>query len=647
LNTTSYSDGPHNLTVIAYDNAGNNKIISVIFYIDNTPPSLDIVSPAGGSWVGTYVFVNVSVSDEHSGVYAVELLVNGSSQGYYYPQNYGIYWNASDYVEDTYNLTVVAYDNVNNTASASIIVHLDKTPPTINVTSPANESCSIISVSVSAEDSGSGVERVTFIIDGNMLFNDTVAPYEYSLDTCSYLDGEHTITVIAYDRAGNSRTASVVFYVDNSPPIVEMIYPTEGDFIKGTVNITVSVDDFGVGVEKILFIVDGTILFNDTNAPYSYVIDTNTYDDGLHNLTILAYDKLGSMSSITITLFIDNTPPTVSIVSPASGSWVETYVYVNVSVSDEHSGVYAVELLVNGSSQGYYYPPDYDIYWNATEYAEGTYNLTVVAYDNANNTAFANVFVHLSKIPLDNMPPTVDAVSPTNKSWVRGVVNISVSVSDSGSGVAYVTFYTAGLPPILLCNDTEEPYEYSWDTKFYAEGIQHLVIYVVDRAGNSKQIILEYYVDKTPPAISTVYCPDTAVEGEDVKISATVSDALSGVSEVILSCYFVEEDVWENITMTAKGNNVYEATIPWELAEGSRTVQFKIIAVDEAGNVVVSQTYSYEIVSEEQPTEEGEQPPPEEEAPPPSPLGASWTLIGGIGAAAVIVIVLIVARRRG
>jgi len=363
--------------------------------------------------------------------------------------------------------------------------------------------------------------------------------------------------------------------------------------------------------------VSSVTLFELPNTVFLFVSDID--DDSL-----LEFFGVSISSSETLSVYsiMEAVPPVVDIVSPSDGSWVGTYVSVDVSASDELSGVYAVELLINGSSQGYWYPPDYDIYWDATEYAEGTYNLTIVAYDNVNNTASKSIVVHL-----DKTSPVVGVVSPANGSWVSGVVKISVPVSDVGAGVDYVVFGIYGQPE-LLYNDTVEPYGYSWDTRSYAEGKQLLVVVVKDKAGNYHCVVLEYYVDNTPPSISAVEYSSKVKGGEAAKINVTVSDARSGVSKVILSYSVDGGKTWTNITATAKGGDTYEATIPGQ--SKGKTVQFKIIAFDIAGNVAVSPIYSYKVVS-------GGLAP-----------GVSLNLTFGIGVAVAVVaaVVLVVIRRR-
>ena len=323
--------------------------------------------------------------------------------------------------------------------------------------------------------------------------------------------------------------------------------------------------------------------------------------------------------------------PVLDIVSPANGSYVGDLVDVVVLAFDNHSGIDNVTLFVDGVPVDYYEIPSlndqYLLYWDAEESVEGPHTLKVVAYDKSGNLASKEITVYL-----DKTPPVINAINPENKSWVGGVVEINVSVDDPGSSVSVVYFGAAQRygPLEILYNDTEPPYVYSWDTRTYAEGVQYIIIAVWDNAENCRTVILEYYVDNTPPTILAVQYPDRVKGGEEAKINITATDTRSGVEKVILSYSFDGGKTWVNLTATAKSGDVYEAVVPGQTA--GTTVQFKIIAIDEAGNIAVSQTYSYEVVSK---------------VALPSALGASWTLIGGIGAAAVIVAVLIVARRRG
>ena len=60
-----------------------------------------------------------------------------------------------------------------------------------------------------------GVTKVEFYIDGSKVGEDTVSPYEYEWDTTQYANGTHSITVKAYDNAGNVGSASIIVNVQN------------------------------------------------------------------------------------------------------------------------------------------------------------------------------------------------------------------------------------------------------------------------------------------------------------------------------------------------------------------------------------------------------------------------------------------------
>jgi hypothetical protein len=69
-------------------------------------------------------------------------------------------------------------------------------------------------ITVSASDD-TGIEKVEFYIDGNLLYNDTEAPYEWSFKKInkvrSLLMKTHILEVRVYDDAGKQSSASLQF----------------------------------------------------------------------------------------------------------------------------------------------------------------------------------------------------------------------------------------------------------------------------------------------------------------------------------------------------------------------------------------------------------------------------------------------------
>ena len=82
----------------------------------------------------------------------------------------------------------------------------------------------------------------------------------------------------------------------------------------------------------------------------------------------------------------DNTPPTVSITSPASGATVAGTTNVTASAADNR-GVTAVRFFVDGAFLAQDAAAPYSVPWDTTAVADGPHTLTATAHDAAGNQA--------------------------------------------------------------------------------------------------------------------------------------------------------------------------------------------------------------------------------------------------------------------
>jgi hypothetical protein len=103
----------------------------------------------------------------------------------------------------------------------TVNVQNDTSAPAVSVTAPANGATVSGSVNVTANASDNvGVSGVQFKLDGqNLGSEDTGAPYSTSWNSTSATNGNHQLTAVARDAAGNSTTSSVVTVnVQNTTP---------------------------------------------------------------------------------------------------------------------------------------------------------------------------------------------------------------------------------------------------------------------------------------------------------------------------------------------------------------------------------------------------------------------------------------------
>ena len=75
--------------------------------------------------------------------------------------------------------------------------------------------------SLKADVSGN-VSYVEFYVDNQLQLNDTASPYSWQFNTSNYTLGEHTLTAVAYDNAGESQTQDITrnFVEDNTSSIL-------------------------------------------------------------------------------------------------------------------------------------------------------------------------------------------------------------------------------------------------------------------------------------------------------------------------------------------------------------------------------------------------------------------------------------------
>ena len=88
-----------------------------------------------------------------------------------------------------------------------------------------------------------------------------------------------------------------------------MTAPTNGATVAGTINTSANATD-NVGVTRVEFFRDGTVLGQDTTSPYSMSVNTTTVTNGSHTFGARAYDAAGNVGNATnVTATVSNTPP--------------------------------------------------------------------------------------------------------------------------------------------------------------------------------------------------------------------------------------------------------------------------------------------------------------------------------------------------
>ena len=271
---------------------------------------------------------------------------------------------------------------------------------------------------------------------------------------------------------------------DTTPPTANIIAPSNGSTVSGTVAVTVSTSD-NVGVTKVEFYVNGSLA--NTAAAGSFSWNTTALPNGSCTLQALAYDaagNVGTSSAVSVSvqnIVLDTTAPTVTITTPATGSTVSGPVSVNVSAAD-NVGITKLEWYLNGALSGSSSTPSATFMWDTTTSANGSYTLKALAYDAAGNVGSSSVTVSVNNIsqPADTVAPSVQITSPASGVTLMKNTKIYVSASDDVA-VTRVDLFVDGK---LLSTSSSATTVFSWNTMKVARGSHTLQALGYDAAGN-------------------------------------------------------------------------------------------------------------------------------------------------------------------
>ena len=196
----------------AWDNAGNvEPTNSQLIRIDTTPPTSSItcndISCSTG-WYRATVKVTIASTDGGSGVAAIRYTTNGLD-----PTTTSPLYTVPFSVSQTTTVKYRAWDNLGNIESTkSQTIRLDSLAPTVAITSPTAGSTVTgnVKIDASATDGGSGVASVKFYVDGQLDATVTALPYRDNWNSKKFSKGQHTLTAVAVDAAGNAATSAAV-----------------------------------------------------------------------------------------------------------------------------------------------------------------------------------------------------------------------------------------------------------------------------------------------------------------------------------------------------------------------------------------------------------------------------------------------------
>jgi hypothetical protein len=279
----------------------NESSISIEL-IDDVIPEVTVQSPQNGSFINSSLLTCSGTYWElGSGLSSIEYSLNGDAWNPFTDISMDT-WTLvlTDLPDGPHILTIRCVDSVGNVGeSPQISFSIYTTQPIINVTSPPNRVNT-----PTIEIRGTTDPSAELAVNGEPV---PLFPNGSFSTTIDLIEGENSILLTATDPAGNGYRVVVDVILDTIQPGLDVLHPLNGTWwnsesilIEGTTEPDAAITIEGEGVPNI----QGSFTF-----PLSL-------EQGNRSIRIIAVDLAGNLAIRDIVLFIDWTPPVLTLEQP-------------------------------------------------------------------------------------------------------------------------------------------------------------------------------------------------------------------------------------------------------------------------------------------------------------------------------------------
>ncbi|HSM87149.1 MAG TPA: Ig-like domain repeat protein, partial [Candidatus Limnocylindrales bacterium] len=440
-------------------------------------------------------------------------------------------------------------------------------------------------------DGTNRVSSATILVNGVQVagtddFNTNV----FTLDRAVTLTPQTTLLVTLASKPGSYLRINLSgANQDHTPPVLTIAAPGNSTSINTPLaHLDIHYQDLvgvgepaasGVNTTTLQVLLDGV----DRTSLFTRRSDEATADlpaslaltPGPHTLAASIKDNAGNTAQATSQFQLDVTPPSLQVLQPAAGAYLNTVTPQIQFAYGDNVGIntQSLKVLVNGVDQSAQFTATATGASGSPTLTTGANELVATISDQAGNTATASAAFNL-----DTAPPSLTILHPAPASrHGSSSVLYSIQYSDDqaidlnslqvivdGAAVAVTPTLTGASGSVAL-----------------ADGAHSMTASIRDKAGNQTSASSAFSVDTQIPGIHIVLpAPGAVLNNPTPQIQVAYSDADIDVNSLRVTLDATDITALFSATVTATGAS---AALPTPLAEGPHTIAAQI--ADLTGNV--------------------------------------------------------------
>ncbi len=351
-------EGRYNILITATDSGGNTSNVgpfNIFIDAESDLPVTGITNPVQANIVvGNLNIVGTSFDDDE--IDYVELILDGDRENPIRAEGsefWSYYLDTNDLDEGIHSIEAYSVD-INGLRGDSVFTNwtLNRQQP---LTSVENYSLGqLVSGKISLEGTvvdGNGIESLLYSLDRGETFHsiklkhnkkENFSTFSLTIDTKKLEDGPSIAWLKSEDLAGSVNVYTWLFFVDNTEPTVEILYPSDTYPVNGIFSVSGIAQDT-IGIQSLTWKLGkdltGEIPLIPGNPYWVADFDLRNYKGDDAKLIVTATDIAGNVTELDKEILIDSAAdiPTINVQFPPENYSITDELYIRGIVNDDDS----------------------------------------------------------------------------------------------------------------------------------------------------------------------------------------------------------------------------------------------------------------------------------------------------------------------